>query len=66
MTTKSEDLFDNVEIVSFEDLGSEEPCLICNGICQVSYEGELQPSDNCTGECGHIPDIFDIQELNFE
>lgn len=65
--SKSEDLFDNIQVLGFEDYSRIETCMICNGQCIVNYEGELEPSDQCTGECGELPQPDDYNmELNFE
>ena len=64
----SDDLLDNVDIVSLDDVTSSHTCEYCNGICTSTFEGEIEISGLCTGECGDNPydrDNFN-RELNFE
>jgi len=47
----SDDLFDNVEIVSLDTVTSSYQCNYCNSTVTFNASGDLFSPD-CTGECG--------------
>ena len=63
---RSNDLWDHADIISFEDATTKTHCRICNGICSVDFEGQVSPSDSCTGDCDDYLQPSHNSELFFE
>ena len=63
--SRKDDLWNNAEIISLEDVGKSVRCMMCNGTCTVDYEGQVNPSDECTGDCGEMLEQTLEGELRF-